>query len=224
MARAKTSGGSERSDANYNARRRFYRAAQRNLKKAEQATGATADRYRTLARQDLSKAIDTYDKGTTQNFAKPIQNLAEKLGVNLSFQRATLKKMSDKAASKLQEAARERSFRRLESAIDSEEVRRQEEAKSVFSSPVGHRIIGGLVDVWRDKALTTDEKGRSKVDKAKMMDAIFDYFKVDNLADLLQKVEKSLGERLYSDGDTDTIYETVKLIIQSKVADNTLVA
>lgn len=224
MARAKSSGGSERSDANYNARRRFYRSAQRNLKKAEQSSGATADRYRAIARQDLSKALDTYDKTTTQNFGKPIQNLAEKLGVNLSFHRATLKKMSDKAARKLQETAKKASFKRLEGAISDREQRRQQEAKIIFSSGIGSRIIGGLVDVWRDKALVIDETGKSKVDKSKMMQAIFDYFKVDNLADLLQKVEKSIGNRLYSDGETDTIYETVKLIIQGKVADNTLVA
>ena len=233
MARAKSSGGSERSDENYNARRRFYRAAQRNLQKAERATGATADRLRTLAKQDLSKALDTYDKETTQDFSKPIQNLAEKLGVNLSFHRSVLKKMSDKAARKLQETAKERSTKRLESALDDAETRRQSEAEIIFSTNIGSRIIGGLVDVWREKAtvptVKTDRKtGKkyksTKIDKEKMFQAMFDYFKVSNLADLLQKVEKSIGKRLYENGDTDTIYETVKLLIQGKVADNTLVA
>ena len=233
MARAKSSGGSERSDENYNARRRFYRAAQRNLEKANRATGATADRLRSVARQDLKKALDTYDKETTQNFSKPIQNLAEKLGVNLSFQRSVLKKLSDKAARKLQESAKERSKERLVSALDDTEQRRQQEAEIVFSTNVGSRIIGGLVNVWREQATVptikfdrkTGQKYKStKVDKEKMFQAMFDYFKVDNLADLLQKVEKAIGSRLYENGDTDTMYETVKLLIQSKVADNTLVA
>lgn len=214
MARARKTG-----DTYYNARRRYQRAAERNMKKAEQATGATAARYRALAKQDLQKALDTYDKGTTQNFSKPISNLAEKLGVNLAQKRKQLKSMTDKAAKQLRESAEEKSSSRLEKNIEDIEVRRQAEAKAIFSSGIGSRIIGGLVDVWRDKAI---ENG--KVDKKKMMQVILDYFKVDNLADLLQAVEKQIGERLYHDGDSETLYETVKLVIQSKVADNTLVA
>ena len=76
-----------------------------------------------------------------------------------------------------------------------------------------------MVDVWKDKASI-----EGKIDKKAMFDAIYDYLGVDNLADALQKMEQAIGDRLYGDGETDTIYETVKLIIQSKVADNTLVA
>ena len=214
MSRARKKG-----DEFYNARRRYQRAAERNLKKAEQSTGATAARYRNLAKQDLNKALATYEKGTTQNFSKPIQRLAGNLGVNLSDKRARLNSLKDKTAKDLQEKAVSKSTERLAGAMDTAEALRQAEAQAVFNSEVGHRIIGGLVDVWRDKAV----KG-GKIDKEKMMKAIFDYFKVDNLADLLQKVENALGEILYNDADTDTIYETVKLTIQNKVADNTLVA
>ena len=214
MARARRKG-----DEFYNARRRYQRAAERNMKKAEQASGATAARYRNLAKQDLQKALETYDKGTTQNFSKPIQKLANDLGVDLGEKRARMKGLRDKAAKDLQTKAVEKSTERLAGAMETSEQLRQAEARAVFSSEVGHRIIGGLVDVWRDKAV----KG-GKVDKEKMMKAIYDYFQVDNLADVLQKVEQSLGEVLYQDADTDTIYETVKLTIQNKVADNTLVA
>ena len=214
MARARRKG-----DEFYNARRRYQRAAERNMKKAEQASGATAARYRNLAKQDLQKALETYDKGTTQNFSKPIQKLANDLGVDLGEKRARMKGLKDKAAKDLQTKAVEKSTERLAGAMETSEQLRQAEARAVFSSEVGHRIIGGLVDVWRDKAV----KG-GKVDKEKMMKAIYDYFQVDNLADVLQKVEQSLGEVLYQDADTDTIYETVKLTIQNKVADNTLVA
>lgn len=214
MARARRKG-----DEFYNARRRYQRAAERNMKKAEQASGATAARYRNLAKQDLQKALETYDKGTTQNFSKPIQKLANDLGVDLGEKRARMKGLKDKAAKDLQTKAVEKSTERLAGAMETSEQLRQAEARAVFSSEVGHRIIGGLVDVWRDKAV----KG-GKVDKEKMMKAIYDYFQVDNLADVLQKVEQSLGEILYQDADTDTIYETVKLTIQNKVADNTLVA
>ena len=214
MARAKRKG-----DEFYNARRRYQRAAERNMRKAEQSSGVTAARYRNLAKQDLQKALATYDKGTTQNFSKPIQKLANNLGVDLGEKRAKMKGLKDKAAKDLQIKAVEKSTERLAGAMETSEQLRQAEARAVFSSEVGHRIIGGLVDVWRDKAV----KG-GKVDKEKMMKAIYDYFQVDNLADVLQKVEQSLGEVLYQDADTDTIYETVKLTIQNKVADNTLVA
>ena len=214
MARAAKAG-----DTFYNARRRYQRAAERNLKKADQASGATAARYRNLARQDLDKALATYDQSTTQNFSKPIQNLASKLGVNLGQQRKRLQSMKGELARKLRETAASKSANRLASAVADAEARRQAEAKAVFSSGIGSRIIGGLVDVWRDKALID-----GKVDKKKMMQAIFDYFKVDNLADLLSAVEKTLGERLYDEGDDETLYETVKLTLQEKVADNTLVS
>ena len=214
MARAKRKG-----DEYYNARRRYQRAAERNMRKAEQSSGATAARYRNLAKQDLLKALATYDKGTTQNFSKPMQKLANNLGVDLGEKRARMKGLKDKVAKDLQTKAVEKSTERLAGAMETTEQLRQAEARAVFSSEVGHRIIGGLVDVWRDKAV----KG-GKIDKEKMMKAIYDYFQVDNLADVLQKVEQSLGEILYQDADTDTIYETVKLTIQNKVADNTLVA
>ena len=214
MARAKRKG-----DEYYNARRRYQRAAERNMRKAEQSSGATAARYRNLAKQDLLKALATYDKGTTQNFSKPMQKLANNLGVDLGEKRARMKGLKDKVAKDLQTKAVEKSTERLAGAMKTTEQLRQAEARAVFSSEVGHRIIGGLVDVWRDKAV----KG-GKIDKEKMMKAIYDYFQVDNLADVLQKVEQSLGEILYQDADTDTIYETVKLTIQNKVADNTLVA
>ena len=228
MARAEKPG-----DKFENARKRYRRSAARYLKMAEQSSGITADKYRAVAMADFKKALDTYKKSTTQNFAKPIRELAEKLGVNLAMERKRLQGMTNQAASRIRNLAEKTSTERLASVADDAETLRQAEAKAVFSSNVGQRIIGGLVDIWRDKATVpttkTDKKtGReyksTKIDKKKMFDAIFDYFKVDNLADLLQKVEKSIGDRLYSDGETDTIYETVKLIIQGKVADNTLVA
>lgn len=215
MARKK-----KQSDPFYNARRRYYRAAERSMKKAEQASGATAEKYRTLARRDLDKALSTYDQSTTQNFSKPIRSLAEKLGVNLGAQRKRLQDMSEKAAKSARELAEKKSTKRLEKELRDRETRRQEQARIVFDSGIGSRIIGGTVDIWRKSAI--DESG--KVDKGKMMQAIFDYFKVDNVADLLEKVESALGEMLYRGGDAEMLYESVKLTIQSKVADNTLVA
>lgn len=214
MARAGKKG-----DVFYNARRRFVRSAQRNLKKAEQSSGIMADKYRTIAANDLQKALDTYEQGTTQNFSKPIQKLASALDVNLGQARKRMQQMKETTAKRLRTQAEKQSTERLAGAMDDEETLRQAEAKAVFSSDVGSRIIGGLVDVWKDKASI-----KGKIDKKKMFDAIFDYLGVDNLADALQKMEQAIGDKLYGDGETDTIYETVKLVIQSKVADNTLVA
>ena len=227
MARAGKTG-----DTYYNARRRFVRSAQRNLKKAEQSSGITADKYRTIAANDLQKALDTYEQGTTQNFSKPIQKLASVLDVNLGQARQRLKDMKANTATRLRNLAEKQSTERLAGNLDDAETLRQAEAKAVFSSDVGSRIIGGLVDIWKDKASHVvtryDKDGKpykkTEVDKKKMFDAIFDYLGVDNLADALQKMEQAIGDRLYGDGETDTIYETVKLVIQSKVADNTLVA
>lgn len=213
-ARAKKAG-----DTFYNARRRYQRAAERNLRKAEASSGATAARYRSLAMQDLDKALSTYDKPTTQEFSKPIQNLADKLGVDLSQQRSQLQSMKDDRANRLRTLAEQESTQRLESALSDPETRRQAEAKALFSSDIGSRIIGGMVDVWRPVAV---EGG--KVNKRKMMQAIYNHFNVDNLADLLQKVEEQIGEALYKNDDMDNMYETVKLTIQNKVASNTLVA
>lgn len=211
-------------DTMYNARRRFTRAAQRNLSKAEETTGATSARYRNLAKQDLEKALQTYDQRTTQDFSRPIKQLAESLNVDLSQSRMQLKRMKTEMTNRIRETVEEESFGRLEGVIQDSEVRRQAEAQSVFNSPVGQRIIGGLVDVWKSEAVEIGADGMQKVNKAKMMKAIFDYFGTDNLADVLKKVEDELGESLYRQGDKDEIYETVKLQIQNKVADNTLVA
>lgn len=227
MARPEKTG-----DKYNNARKRFIRSAQRNLKKAEQSSGITADKYRTIAATDLQKALDTYDQGTTQNYRKEIKQLASALDVDLEQSRKRLKDMKSNTASRLRNLAEKQSTERLVENLDDTETLRQAEAKAVFSSDVGSRIIGGLVDIWKDKASRVvtkfDKEGKpykkTEVDKKKMFDAIFDYLGVDNLADALQKMEQAIGDRLYGDGETDTIYETVKLVIQSKVADNTLVA
>ena len=222
--KAASHAGKEKGDTSYNARRRFVRAAQRNLDKAEETTGATAARYRNLAKQDLEKALQTYDKRTNQDFSRPIKDLAASLDVNLNQSRQQLKQTKTEVATKMMNVAVDRSISRLESELQDSEVRRQAEAQSVFNSPVGQRIIGGLVDVWKSEAVEIGADGMQKVNKAKMMKAIFDYFGTDNLADVLKKVEDELGESLYRQGDRDEIYETVKLQIQNKVADNTLVA
>lgn len=209
-------------DASYNARRRYTRAAERNLKKAENSTGAVAARYRHMATEQLKAAMGTYDKGTTQKISKPIQNLASKLGVDVEQQRQNLKAKSDKSAREIQKSLIDLSEKQLESRLTAQgdEQRRQDEARAILNNDkIGSRILGGLVDVWRDEATVN-----GKVDKTKILPALYKHFKVDNLADLLLMVEDMIGDILYSDADSEVMYETVKLTIQNKVkSDNTVV-
>lgn len=218
---AKASRARKAGDDAYNARRRYQRSAERNMKKAEQSSGATAARYRQLARDDLDKAMETYDQSTTQNFNKTITNLADQLGVDLQQQRRRIQSMKKETAEKLRESAisDEKSRTRLVANIDDDEARRQAEARQIINSKIGSRIIGGLVDVWKDEATVSTDEGL-EVDNRKILPALFDYFNVDNLADMLEKVEQIIGDKLYGDEDSDAMYEAVKIMLQKHTATN----
>lgn len=208
-----------------NARKRYYRSAERYLKRAEQATGATAARYRQLARQDLDNALDTYSKTTTQKFSKPIQKLANDLGVSLDQERQRIKSRSDEYAEKIRESAIDldegsASAKRLVSSMDDAETLRQDEARAILNSPIGHRILGGLVDVWEEQAAIEDETGQLTVDRSKILPVLFDHFNVDNLADMLEKIEEIIGDELYADEDDDMMYEAVKIKLQTHIAND----
>ena len=208
-----------------NARKRYYRAADRYLKQAENASGATAARYKQLARLELDNALKTYSKQTTQKFSKPITRIANQLGVSLEDERKKIKARSDEAAQKTREAAIDlgkssRSARSLATREIDAETLRQEEARRVLNSPIGSRILGGLVDIWRDEATVVsldDEEVQTSIDQSKILPALFDYFNVDNLADLLVNVENIIGDKLYADEDSDAMYEAVKLLLQTRV-------
>lgn len=209
----------EKSDTGYNARRRYYRSAERNLKKAEKASGANAARYRALARQDLEDALSTYDSDAPkQKISKPIRDIAAKLGIDIEAQRGVFITATEKERAR----AVERSEYALEEVLSNEKIRREREAYQLLNNPlIGRRIIGGFVDIWRDEF--TGESG--KFDKSKIIPVLFDYFKVNSLADLLEKIEKAIGEDLYKiTGDAEVMYETVKILIQTKVADNAITA
>jgi len=222
-AKAKTTARARKAgDDAYNARRRYQRSAERNLKKAEQSTGATAARYRQLARDDLDSAMQTYEQGTTQNFNKTITGLADRLGVDLQQQRRRVQAMKEGTAQRLRESAisEQRSASRLVSTIEDDEARRQAEATQIMNSKIGSRIFGGLVDIWNKPDL--EIQGEYGADEGKIYGALFDYFNVDNLADMLEKVEQIIGDKLYGDEDSDAMYEAVKIMLQKHVATNTV--
>ena len=216
-----------------NARKRFYRAAERKLKEAERSVGATAERLRYLATQDLKDAMNTYSKKTTQNFSKPIQTLASKLGVNLSEEREKIKQRSDKQAEKVRKQAirldkESRSAQKLESSITSVDYRRERESRAIINSRIGKRIFGGTVDIWRDAATEyrfNPDTGREEayINKNKILPELYKHFQVDNLADLIEAVEDAIGDVLYKNEDSEVMYETVKIMLQSHVmSDNSV--
>lgn len=209
MARKRKAG-----DIATNARKRYYRAAERYLKQANQSTGASAGRYRELARQKLEDAIGTYSKKTTQSFSKPIQRLANELGIDLQAKREKAKSRSDASASKVQSVLIEESGKSLASAIPTDDELREMQARAILNSPIGKRIIGGTVDIWRDAATVVGDDGQYSIDKTKILPALFEHYEVDNLADLIEAIENEVGETLYSSPDSDEMYETVKLLLQ----------
>lgn len=216
---AKTRARSRVSDDVYNARRRFARAAERNLKRSKETSGATSERYKQLARQNLESAINLYDSSSlNRKSAQRIRQGAEELGIDLGVEKANCSR-----ASKLDAVSR--SFGTLEGNLSDDSFRREQEASALLNDDrIGSRILGGLVDVWRDKATVIDSTGMASIDNSKIMPALFDYFGVDNLADMLDKLEASIGSKLYDmRGDADNIYEHVKVLIQTKVLENTLV-
>lgn len=204
-----------KNDATYNARRRYSRAAIRNLERAEQSSGATAARYRQLAKTNYEAAIALYGDKLPSRRSERMQRLEDEFDFD-----AELRNRPNK------DRLIERSMNTLETSLNDVNTRREQEARALLNdSTIGSRILGGLVDVWRDKALVTDEKGLEKIDNKKIVPALLDYFKVDSLADVIAKLEDAIGEDLYSlKGDAENIYEHVKILIQTKVITGELIA
>ena len=203
-----------------NARKRYYRASERYLEKSESMSGAAKERYRLLAKTEFEKALSTYSSNTKQQFSKPMQRLADEFSVDLESRRETF--MKSDSARRLDAISENRSRKSKASFLQDDEDRKEFEAEQVFRTNVGSRIIGGLEDVWRDEAVSVDEYGNTSYDRGKIFQSIKDFFKVDNLWQVLEKLEKPLGKLLYAVGGKD-IYEMIKLLIANKLADNTLV-
>ena len=214
------------------ARKRYYRASERYLKQAEKSSGTTAARYRQLAKQNFEDALSTYDPANTQKYSKPIQRLATEFGYDLEGERSLPQDIDareseiEKRRKKQERLVYSESGNVLEGTMKNADARREIEAQSLFrSSEIGRRIIGGYSDVWRDEASYIDEEtGERKIDTKKIFKALFKYFGVDNLADLVEKVENDIGEILYKMGSPDEMYETVKLAINKRVLANEAIA
>ena len=224
MARRRHSAGArdfKTGDDSTNARKRFYRKSQSYLKKAEESSGATASKYRQLAKQNFEDALNTYEPTNKQKYSKPIRELAEVFGYDLEGHRE--KRIENKEFyKKVQERALTRSNEALKSAAEDPEERRQAEARALLNNDaIGSRILGGLVDIWKKEAAIYDEEGNYLgIDEKAILPALYDHFKVDNLADLIEKIEKIVGPDLYKDPESDSMYDAVKLVIQTHVIEN----
>ena len=217
MARAKRPTG----DKAYNARRRYYRAAERHLNKANMLSGASAERERRLAEIQFRHALDTYDPETTQKLSKPMQRLANEFGIDVQRQREQVQSVDEKKRAKTYEEIRETRTQAIgeeskKARVKNQKdisVRREYEAQQLFSQQnIAHRILGGLVDIWN---IPENRKPDGKIDRSKILPSLFEHYKVNTMAELLEKIEQEVGDMLYGAGQ-DEIYDTVKLVLQLK--------
>lgn len=203
----------KQADEVYNARRRYTRSAERYLDKAEASSGATAGRYRQLAKTNYQSAVALYGDNPSRKSAG-IKRLEAEFG--FYEEKTSSRKLDDYVS---------QSYFQLESNLNDESVRREQEARALLNDDtIGSRILGGLVDIWKDNATVTDDNGMTRVDNKKIVPALLDYFKVDSLADMIAKLEESIGSSLYDlKGNLEDVYEYVRIVIAEKVRDNTLV-
>ena len=207
-ARARKAG-----DDAYNARRRFKRAAERYLKRADETAGETAQRYRELARQNFESAVSTYSSETKQDVSAGMKRLASEFGVDLEGQRGDWLTKKTKVQ---RDKIIERSYTQLEGTLSPEigpDIRSEFEAKAIINDKdIGTRIWGGLSDIWGDAKI------------AERQQKIFDYFGVNSWSEVVEQIEKKVGDSLYDKSDSSEWYDTVKLELQKMVKQGTLVS
>ena len=78
---------------------------------------------------------------------------------------------------------------------------------------IGKRIMGGLVEMWEDAETLVERQAK-----------IFEYFNANSWSEVIEQIEKKLGDSLYQSEDSEQWYRSVKLELQKMVRNNTLVA
>lgn len=205
-----------------NARKRYYRAAERHLKNAQKLSGASAARERKLAEIQFENALNTYDPETMQRASKPMRRLANEFGIDIEQRRRELSRMPEKLREYRFEQAREarkeliseeESKKALVKNLRDAEKRSEYEAETLLSNQnIMHRILGGLIDIWNIRENRTD-KGELK--REKIIPTLFEHYKVNTMSELLDRIEKQVGDMLYG-ANQDEIYDAVKLTLQLK--------
>lgn len=121
-----------KSDEEYNARRRYRRAAERYAKQAGKATGAAKRRFEALERENIRKAESTYSKRPKKG-AQVTEKMRSMIGKD--FQ-PTLNERARALAESEEALAGNQNARRM-----AQELLRTENIRS--------RFYGGLVEIWR---------------------------------------------------------------------------
>ena len=223
-----SSRGAHPGDDIYNIRRREYRAAQRYLEKSKGLRGEAAAKNRAVARTHLERALQTYDVSQRQKVSAPIRQLANEFGIPVESIRPefgmfdsskrTAEAMTKRSA--LKKKLEEKSISALESTL--KDNRAELEAQAMMENKsISKRIMGGLVDVWKDKV---KKNVPVEENRAAMTKAIFEYFKTESWAQIIDILKRNVGDELFNVGEDLNIYDVVKISIQKGVTGNTLVA
>lgn len=191
MARAR-----KRSDDVYNARRRFRRQAERLLKKANETAGAAKNRYESMARNALEKAIASYAGNKPQG---RIAQLAEKL--NITQARIDIIKTNETKTKEY----RENFIVNSRSALftSNKGKSRDDMAKDILSDKnVASSFYGGLSDIWANT-----EAGRKNPNQA-----IIEYYNDESIMDVIEMLENA-GVDIYKPSENGDTYMDVALKI-----------
>lgn len=191
MARAR-----KRSDDVYNARRRFRRQAERLLKKANETAGAAKNRYESMARNALEKAIASYAGNKPQG---RIAQLAEKL--NITQARIDIIKTNETKTKEYRDnfIANSRSVL----FTTNKDKSRDDMAKDILSDKnVASSFYGGLSDIWANT-----EVGRKNPNQA-----ITEYYNVESIMDVIEMLENA-GVDIYKPSENGDTYMDVALKI-----------
>jgi hypothetical protein len=188
MARARRASGSD--DA-YNARRRYYRQAQRYEKQAAQAaTAIEAGRYKTLAARQTERALATYEDPTKARLSKPIQDLTSRLSVRKPLKKPSESRQTDVIATSINANPDKMS----------DADRRDYEARSSMGTEVGHRIYGAFADVWKDDPANRDQ-------------AIMDYLGASDMMEVIEIIEEQ-GIDIYADPESEQKYDEIRTALE----------
>lgn len=200
MARSRKMG-----DDAYNARRRYTRQAQRYLKQADNTTGEASRRYRALAEQAYTNAIGTYaDSSSSANFSSEIKKLASRFGQVVGEARNRLNR-----ARLIRESSKAKSPRGL-----TDQQRRDMEGRQLLNTFVGHRIFGGMQNIWEKDALERKDDGTYKINQEKALELLKDYFGVDDVLGIIEAFEEQFSG-LYAKPSSQVQYDEIVLAAQS---------
>ena len=181
-------------DEAYNTRRRLRRAAERELKKADNSTGATKNRYIILAKEYIEKSLSTYAKNTNK-ISNPIQKVINRI--------ENIKKFEDlkgNYSQKLNEYSRKTLVKNLQD-------RNQIANNILLQGNIASRLYGGLIDVWQ-----YDMSNKTINEK------IMNFFNAKDMLEVLEKIEKQ-GIDIYSAPENDNKYIGITLKLQNYAAE-----